>query len=163
MADKTAQCVKNYCGKVFLKRTRKISKKMEKIFVKLIKPKDKNPTRKEKNKYEKLKKKMKKIFKITKKKEREYIENCKKGYCNPGCKDTFFEQGSKTPEGAFDEAKKQGIYNKMFIKTIKKMRKEIFGKKKNVLKNDMYEKLSKKDVKTLRKQGAISGCTLFVL
>lgn len=163
MADITAQCVKNYCGKVFLKRTRKTAKKLTKIFLKLAKPKGKNPTRKEKNKYEKIKKKLQNVFKLTKKKEKVYIEECKKGYCNPGCKDTFFEPGSKPPEGAFDEAKKQGIYNKMFIKSFKKMRKEIFGKKKNVLKNDMYEGLSKKDVNILRKNGAISGCTLFVL
>jgi len=40
------------------------------------------------------------------------------------------------------------------------MRSDIFGNKTNVLKNDFYEKLPQTIVKKLKKEGAISGCTL---
>jgi len=67
-------------------------------------------------------------------------ESCKKTYCNPTCKNTAYELKSK-------------IKDKLLLY----VRKTI-SKKNNILKNGFYEKLSKKEVMDLKKQGAISGC-----
>lgn len=71
---------------------------------------------------------------------KEVKESCKKTYCNPTCKNTPYELKSK-------------IKDKMWLY----VRKTI-SKKNNILKNGFYEKLSKKEVADLKKQGAISGC-----
>ena len=81
-------------------------------------------------------------------------EKCESKYCNPKCKGTIFEPGKNIPKEIKNEYKNMNF----LIKNQMQTRKKIFGKKTNVLKNDFYEKLSKKNVKSLKKNGAISGC-----
>jgi hypothetical protein len=89
------------------------------------------------------------LFKLTKTKKNKAelasmtkkIEKlCKRSNCNPTCKNTPFELKSK-------------IKNKLWLF----MRKTISNKE-NILKNGFYEKVPKKIVDDLKKQGAISGC-----
>jgi hypothetical protein len=89
-------------------------------------------------------------------------EQCKKGYCNEDCKDTLFQDGSLPPSivKSFEGTKAHKALFKTIIET---QRKEMFGKKKSVLKDSFYEGLTDKDVKRLKKEGATSGCTLMAL
>ena len=51
-----------------------------------------------------------------------------KGYCNPGCKKTIFQDGKQFPKDVVIKTKNKSV--KAFAtKLIKGMRKEIFGKK----------------------------------
>jgi len=79
---------------------------------------------------------------------------CESEYCNPTCKGTLFESGKNIPKEIKNEYKNMNF----LIKNQMQTRKKIFGKKTSVLKNQFYEKLSKKNVKSLKKNGAISGC-----
>jgi hypothetical protein len=98
-------------------------------------------------------------------------EMCKKGYCNPTCEGTIFESGKAFPKSVQNETQKNFPGNTKTAKTARNsiigiqkfMRKKIFGKKTNVLKDGFYEKLSKKTVADLKKSGAISGCAAFSL
>jgi hypothetical protein len=79
---------------------------------------------------------------------------CENEYCNPTCKGTILESGKNIPKEIKNEYKNMNFMIKNQIQT----RKKIFGKKMNVLKNGFYEKLSTKNIKSLKKNGAISGC-----
>ena len=108
---------------------------------------------------------IKKSFKVTtmSKKNRAIFDSdrikrlqakCESEYCNPTCKGTILESGKNIPKEIKNEYKNMNFMIKNQIQT----RKKIFGKKTNVLKNDFYEKLSIKNVKSLKKNGATSGC-----
>jgi len=149
------QCVKNYCGNTFLKNQEALALKFFNQLQKKSENKNKNYTLKlKKNAIKELKKSMKKNRKAN-------IATCKKGYCNPECKGTIFEKGKSAPKEMFDE----DIFEKGPAKNILKefainQRKGIFGKKTDVLKDSFYEKLSPETVKKLKKEGALSGCSL---
>ena len=98
-------------------------------------------------------------------------KNCINMYCNKTCKNTLFEKGSKTSKTALKSFKNHmsaSITNPRILKSVhkkssiilNKIRSDIFGKKQNVLKNDFYEKIPQITVKKLKKEGAISGCTV---
>ena len=74
-------------------------------------------------------------------------KQCKKHYCNPGCIGTIFEK-------TYNVKHAKGLHAKNIMLT----RKVMFGKKRNVLKNNFYMRLPKKKRNTLKKKGAISGC-----
>jgi hypothetical protein len=97
-------------------------------------------------------------------KENLFHKECKKIYCNPGCKETIFENGNLSKYSKEIEKKySKKIFDKIgksIIKKLKKQRKEIFKDKNSVLKNSFYNGLKKEDVIKLKKKGAISGCTL---
>ena len=86
--------------------------------------------------------------------------------CNPGCKNSILEPGNpnvipnrlkKEMKKVFKTKKAQNI----LLRYIKKTRKKIFGKKKNVLdEHSMYENARNKDKKYLKKQGALSYCNI---
>jgi dTDP-4-amino-4,6-dideoxygalactose transaminase len=99
----------------------------------------------EKNK-NKIKDKTRRKFATARKKD------CKQIFCNPGCKDTLFESGKKLPKSLVSSSKP--IRNEY----LKRIRKEIFGKKTNVLVDDFYEKIKPAKVAKYKKDGAISGC-----
>jgi len=74
---------------------------------------------------------------------------CRETYCNVGCKGTMFEAqktlAKKTKpiiEGFCDEACRKS---------------KLFGKKMDILNDNFYEKLT--NMRSLKKRGAISGCT----
>jgi hypothetical protein len=111
---------------------------------------------------QKLSKRFKKDYNKTKKK---LINSCEIESCNPGCKGTLFEKGNpnvlpkslKLLKGLKSSTKK--MVKKMVLQT----RKKLFGKKKDILKDNFYEKLSVKNVNKTKKKGAISGCTIMIM
>jgi hypothetical protein len=102
-------------------------------------------------------------YKNMKKNNERYQQMCEIAYCNPGCKNTVYQNGefnNKDIKNALVKQNVKGKTLKEMIPLMKKMRKDIFKGKKTVLKKDFYVGLSNKDVKTLRKKGALSGCTI---
>ena len=152
------QCVKNYCEKTFLKNQEALALKFYNELSKNSKNKNKNYTLKlKKNAIKELKKSIKKNRKAN-------IATCKKAYCNPECKGTIFEKGKSVPKEVFDEdIFKKGPAKDILKEFVINQRKEIFGKKTDVLKDGFYEKLSSKTVKKLKKEGATSGCSIMVV
>ena len=142
MNNKTVKnCVNRYCPKMVLRQEKLINKVMQKL----------------KQKHKTIK--IKSGLGPTEKKK--LLERCKTGYCNPSCKNTIFESGSNISQKLKKNITKKG--GLPALKFITQMRKNIFKTKKNVLQNNFYEKLSKKNINSAKKDGAISGCTLQVL
>ena len=94
-----------------------------------------------------------------KKLKKKRIDDYRKTMCNPTCKNTLFESGdpNQLPPSFIKELKKI-TKTKDAVEYQLALRKEIFGKKNNVLKNGFYEKLDKETVNNLKKRGATSGC-----
>ena len=86
-------------------------------------------------------------------------KRCKTAYCNPSCKGTIFQNNEfpKELEKKYSN-KKDG---KLTIDFLKKMRNEVFDGKKTIIKDGFYNKL--KNIKKLKKDGAISGCAIMTL
>ena len=160
------KCISSYCENVFPKKLEKFKKKISK---KLIPRMTKNMSPSHKKMFIKN---FNKSFFLKDKKTKEWEkQNCKNSYCNPKCKDTLFQEGTKIPKEVFKHSKSRLSHTikepKLFartykntVKSLKHIRKHIFGEKKNILKNDFYEKLPLKTINKLKKQGAISGCSL---
>jgi hypothetical protein len=128
------------------------------------------------NKINSFVKLMKKINpKITKKELQPKIEEIKNHkrtmddcilsyYNDSNCKGTIFEPGKNHDKiienilGKKDIKKGTPLY-KLTRSLLLPMRKDIFGKKDNVLVDNFYEGLSKSDVAQLKSKGATSGCT----
>lgn len=152
MADSVKRCKKVYCPK-FLAKTKKLAAATNKKIAKALRNKS---DRKISNKT------LKKILNNAKY-DKKMLESCVKRYCNPSCKDTMFEAGTELPKTYVNQLKKDFKTKKtydMLLKILKQTRKKVFGKKKNVLVNSFYEKLPKKQVEQLIKDGALSGCSL---
>ena len=115
----------------------------------------------------KIIKKMFPKMKFSTKQNKTFRAICEKSYMNPGCKDTIFEDGpaNKLPNGADNNIaklmKKDKDFGKFLNNMMKKERKELFGKRKTILKDNFYYKLSNKTVRNLKKKGATSGCIKF--
>ena len=86
-------------------------------------------------------------------------ETYKKIYCNVGCKGTILEAGKELSDTLLDNIKDEKL-RKMMKPLFEAQRKKIFGKKTNVLKDNFYEKLSASVVKSMKADGALSGCTI---
>jgi hypothetical protein len=89
------------------------------------------------------------------------MQECKKGYCNPGCKGTMFQNGASFPKGI--KGPNSRPLPKLVLNVIKKLRNNIFKGKTSVLDKNFYEKLKKKNVTCAKKRGATSGCTLLFI
>jgi hypothetical protein len=137
MNNSTRKCKKDYCEKVFVKNAQKFFNRFSKTLK--MKP-----------------------MKFTEKQKKEYRKNCLKLYCNPTCKGTVFQDGKEFPKNIEINSKDKKV-RKLATQLLKGIRKEIFGKKNSVLKDDFYEKLNSKTVKDLKKKGALSGCAVMVL
>jgi hypothetical protein len=74
----------------------------------------------------------------------------------------MYESGRTFPKSLEAELKKKKN-GATILNITKRVRKTIYGNKTSVLKGDFYEKIPSKNVKELKKQGAISGCTLVAL
>jgi len=154
-----SKCGSKYCKKVFLPRMKKMLANISKGVTKKFTPEEKA--------------KFNKTLKDNAITDSVYIKKCINTYCNPNnCKNTIFEAGSKVPNSIFVKLKAELEANpyitkkdklKIFKnskKTMTEMRKSLFKNKTNVVKNNFYENLSPKDVKQMKKEGAISGCTI---
>jgi hypothetical protein len=155
-------CSTNFCENVF-------PKKMKIMMDKIKNNMRKNMSAEEKKMYNKN-------LQANSQKEKDMLEYqkglCNDAYCNPTCKDTLFESGDKVPKAVFTKGKKLlslQLKNtpklipkatKSFNHMMTNMRQNIFGTKKNVLKNGFYEKIPSNKVKLLKKEGAISGCSM---
>ena len=165
MSKKVNTCKKTIC-KLHLTRARRLSLKTRKALHKkrnsIIKKIRESKTKKSIEKWKKEKNENdEKIYFFNKHtNEKGVFDNCVSSYCNPGCKNTFYEEGTKLSKGYFKRMKitKKNDYLRKFFEWD---RKRAFGKKTNVLKDDFYEKISKQKVNKLKKIGAISGCVPF--
>jgi hypothetical protein len=95
-------------------------------------------------------------LKLPKNSKNKLLKECKMGYCNPKCSKTIYQNGKKFPKNV-------NVPNNKAKLLLEKFRATVFKNKTSVLKNNFYEKLSKKNVKFLKDKGALSGCTLFLL
>ena len=137
MNNSTRKCKKDYCEKVFIKKSQAFSDRITKAL-------KRKPT------------------KFTQKQKKVLGKRCLKGFCNPTCEGTIFQDGKQFPKNIEIDSKDEKV-KKIVLKFSKDMRKNIFGKKTSVLKNGFYEKLTPKTVKQLKKKGALSGCSLMVI
>jgi hypothetical protein len=100
---------------------------------------------------------IKKIGKVHPDRMKQLMSACKKGYCNPGCKGTMFQNGASFPKGLKGPNGKS--LPKFVLNVTKKLRNNMFKGKTSVLNKNFYAKLTKKNVARVRKRGATSGCT----
>jgi hypothetical protein len=91
--------------------------------------------------------------------DKEFTKQCERIYCNPTCKDTMFQSGRHLPTRLDKELRNSSPAT---AKVVKQMRREMFGKKTNVLRDGFYERLPDKDVNNVRAKGAQSGCTIAI-
>ena len=80
---------------------------------------------------------------------------CNKVFCNKSCKGTILESKNKFPTIEF---KKNRIFKKTIIKSLKNCQQEIFKNRNNVLVDNVYYKIPKKTSKKYKDKGAISIC-----
>jgi len=170
------KCKTNYCKK----QTQKNIKELEmtrKVIVTAMKKRLQNA---EKSKSKGTKKNDSAVKELIDKFEKpidkamkdDMLESCIDAYCNPTCKDTVFEDGSKMSEEVEKKIEKRLQKNKgltmkqrkdakkMAMNLLTSIRKSIFKNKKSVLKDGFYEKLGKESIDKLKKKGALSGCSL---
>jgi hypothetical protein len=155
------QCMDTKC-QLWLKQaeenTKKFRDKMLKSYKKTLKKNCNEKTPKCQKEIKDLDKKMKnfdKAISTNKSKDLE-LKICKKYYCNKGCKETILEDGE--PDILPKSLLKQFKNDKDILDNLRKTRKELFGKKKSVLKDGFFEGIKSKTLKNLKKEGAISGC-----
>ena len=111
------------------------------------------------------KKAEKKYLEKIEKHKKDILNKCKLGFCNPTCKGTIFQNGENFPKETKNQLKKNLPNKKMSEKIIKIMieyRKTLFKDEKSIIKNGFYKKLKKNNIKKLKKNGALSGCSLIV-
>ena len=90
------------------------------------------------------------------------IDACKKGYCNPECKGTIFQNGKNFPAN-IDLNIKNAKSRKIAMNLTRLFRARMFKSKSSVLKGDFFNKLKSSNVSRLKKQGALSGCSLMLV
>ena len=159
----------NNFGKKFTKKL------INHVRVALMKQYKKTVDQKEKKlimkKYKEILKQSKKSF--NNKMRQNLNKSCKISFCNPACKGTIF-QDNTFPEKEIIESIKNtnnimGIKKftkkqiRQTVNLIKNTRKSIFKGRKSVLKNNFYEGLPSSYISKIKKQGAISGCTLMAI
>lgn len=157
--NETIKCMNTKCN---LKKYEELYKETQETFKmlmdntqKLLKNKDITSSDKEKIKKEIVRiKQLLKNMSVPSHKKTEINrmrDACIKKYCNKKCLGTIFEDGdaNKLPKE---------LKNKYNNKIALESRKEIFGKKTSVLKDNFYEKLEASKVKKLKKEGCVSGC-----
>ena len=146
------RCKKRYCPK-FILRQKQLTERLTKNLTRKLKG-DKGFT--------KLMKNITKSMGNSKTLDKKLLEGCVTGYCNPSCKNTIFQAGSKIPKSLEAQIKKEK-HGDIVFDILKKTRKNMFGNKKNVLSDNFYKDLPKDKVEKIQKQGAISGCTVSIL
>lgn len=167
--DEKKQCIDTTCSK---SKFEEFHKKTIVVFDKLLKDtekklKKKDITEEEKKNLEediKIQKDFIKKLNNSKSKEKSIKilrDSCERIFCNKGCFGTIFEDGD--PNKLPVEFAKKFKGNKELLKLLTEERKEMFGKKNTVLKDNFYQGLKKSTVNKTKKNGAISGCVKMVL
>lgn len=80
----------------------------------------------------------------------ESIEKCKTKYCNKNCIETIFEDGD--PNELSLSFIKKNKDNKESLNMALYLRKDIFRKKKSVLNNNFYNKITMNNIEKLKKK-----------
>ena len=151
-------CEDTFC-KEYHKKMLKFSKEIiEKLMLQFKKKNNSNEIIQEK--INKLKKEIEDKFK-TKEFIKQSKETCKNAFCNPECKGTIFQNGEfpKEVKQKFSKIKN----GKISLEYLKKYRDELFKNKKTIIKDSFYNGLKRKNIKNLKKDGALSGCTIMVI
>ena len=91
--------------------------------------------------------------------DEEFTRQCEKIYCNPTCKDTMFQSGRNIPSRLEKELRQTSDAT---ADLVKQMRREMFDKKTNVLRDGFYMRLPEKDIENAKANGAQSGCTISI-
>jgi hypothetical protein len=161
-----SKCMDTKCNEKEKEKFYEKTKKMfEDSFIeneKILENKKNSLTSEEKESIEKhsklIKKTLKRMNNITHKKKQLKImtDSCIQNYCNKGCLGTIFEKGDPSKLPTAIRTKYKG--DKLVLDSLTKRRKLLFGKKENILEDDFYEEMKKKDKNKLKKEGAISGC-----
>jgi hypothetical protein len=157
------QCMDTKC-QLWLKQAEENTNKFREEMIKKYKKSLKAPCKDKKMDCEKklksFKEQMENFDKALKKNKNKgnklELKICKKYYCNKGCKETILEDGE--PDILPKSLLKQFKNDKDILDNLRKTRKELFGKKKSVLKDGFFEGIKSKTLKNLKKEGAISGC-----
>jgi len=168
------KCQNTYC-KQYTKKNIKMIKNMRNIMKMNLSnritklEKKKNKSKEEIDNLEVYKLNYKEFIKMYKKEqsktklkydEKTMMESCAKTFCNPDCKETVFDESTKhLPKDLLVKYKD----NNIMLNVFRKLKKDIFKGKKNILTDSFYNDLSRKTVKNIKKKGAISGCTKMVL
>ena len=129
------RCKKTYCPK-FILRQKQLTERLTKNLTRKLKG-DKGFT--------KLMKNITKSMGNSKTLDKKLLEGCVTGYCNPSCKNTIFQAGSKIPKSLEAQIKKEK-HGDIVFDILKKTRKNMFGNKKNVLSDNFYKDLPKDKV-----------------
>jgi len=89
-------------------------------------------------------------------------KECSVAFCNPTCEGTIFQNGKELPE----KIKKRFLKEKTgqeIIEMLIKLRESLFNGEKTIIKNGFYKELKAKNIKKIKKNGAISGCSIMVI
>lgn len=158
-ADAIKKCENIYCPKYYIKELSLLKNVLsafndrgEKKILSQFKDLNEKQKKSLGNEIKKFKKSLKDNIK-DKKFHNDVTEKCKEIYCNPGCKGTIFQNGEFPKEIEKKYSKSENV-----IKSFKDLRKSLLEGKKSMIKDDFYIKL--RGAKRLKKEGALSGCTL---
>ena len=144
------QCKDTFIKKMQKERSERL-KEVRNVLEKQVREKFENNQKELKAKLNNIRK----FTKLDKKMESVADSTIVKSYCNPGCKNTILEPGTKLPDSYYKLFGKE----KDVIKFFEEQRKTIFGDKTDVLKDNFYEKAPKKYIDKIKNDGAISLCS----
>ena len=161
--------IPNYTKRIS-KFAKRFSKKWDNKCLKMLK----SPTTSAKNNkfLVSICKKTKTKKSVSNKTKKMYERVLEKGFCNPGCKGTIF-QDNVFPQKEIEQdylnnhtiprkyKTKKEINS--FTRGSKAIRSSIFNGQKSVLKNSFYNGLTQKTIKSLKRDGALSGCAVSTL
>lgn len=141
----TGECEKTYCKKIV-----EYANKFSDVYLNKLESLPKDIRNESTEKLIKVMKTKKYKNALTKK----AIQSCKLNFCNIGCKNTLFESSKDLPKDMVKKFKD----SPELLNLMMKAKKDLFGNQTDILKDNFYDKLSAKNIKQLKSEGAISGC-----
>lgn len=138
--------------KLFTKAIEKIEKKKNKTSLEIEKIKD---AKKQKDNF--IKRMREQLSNTNLKKTKKSLDKfCIKTYCNPDCKNTYFDESTL---GLSKEILTKNKKDPIFLQRMRETKhKDIYQGRKHILKDSFYYDIDPKLVKQMKKEGAISGC-----
>jgi len=151
-SDATEKCKRTFCDKIYVPRQVKQGDELAKSLFKLRQKRQTNAQKKL------LKSWLSPSNRKTQKAQ--IVEQCEKFYCNQDCSDTIFEAGKGISKSLKKKYSSKSKFDKLMLMSLQEQRTKLFKGKQNVLVDGFSPQL-KRGVRTrLKKQGAISGCTV---
>jgi transketolase len=149
-SNSVKKCEKNFCTKY----TKKLIDLTLTIKDKILNSSDISPEKK-KQIEQNFKKTLNKLKKTS-------PEDCSVAFCNPTCEGTIFQNGNELPEKIKKKFSKKK-YGQKIIEMLIKLRESLFKGEKTIIKNGFYKELKAKNVKKIKKNGGLSGCSIMVI